>query len=49
MTDLKDRTPAAGFNRRAFIGGAAALPMVARAASDVAVPQSHQTRACRST
>jgi xanthine dehydrogenase YagT iron-sulfur-binding subunit len=38
MTDLKDRRPASGFNRRAFIGGAAgaaALPLVARAASDL--------------
>jgi xanthine dehydrogenase YagT iron-sulfur-binding subunit len=38
MTDMKDRRPASGFNRRAFIGGAAgaaALPLVARAASDV--------------
>jgi xanthine dehydrogenase YagT iron-sulfur-binding subunit len=38
MTDLKDRRPASGFNRRAFIGGAAgaaALPLVAKAAGDV--------------
>jgi xanthine dehydrogenase YagT iron-sulfur-binding subunit len=35
MTDLKDKRPAPGFNRRAFIGGAAgaaALPLVAKAA-----------------
>jgi xanthine dehydrogenase YagT iron-sulfur-binding subunit len=38
MTELKDRGPAPGFNRRAFIGGAAgaaALPLVAKAAGDV--------------
>jgi xanthine dehydrogenase YagT iron-sulfur-binding subunit len=38
MADLKDRRPASGFNRRAFIGGAAgaaALPLVAKAAGDV--------------
>jgi xanthine dehydrogenase YagT iron-sulfur-binding subunit len=38
MTDLKDRRPASGFNRRAFIGGAAgaaALPLVGKAAGDV--------------
>jgi xanthine dehydrogenase YagT iron-sulfur-binding subunit len=38
MTDLKDRRPASGFNRRAFIGGAAGaatLPLVAKAAGDV--------------
>lgn len=38
MTDLKDRRPASGFNRRAFMGGAAgaaALPLVAKAAGDV--------------
>lgn len=37
MTDLKDRRPASGFNRRAFIGGAAgtaALPLVAKAAGN---------------
>ena len=37
MADLKDRGAASGFNRRAFIGGAAgatALPLVAKAASD---------------
>jgi xanthine dehydrogenase YagT iron-sulfur-binding subunit len=37
MADLKDRRPASGFNRRAFIGGAAgtaALPLVAKAAGN---------------
>jgi xanthine dehydrogenase YagT iron-sulfur-binding subunit len=37
MTDLKDKMPASGFNRRAFIGGAAgaaALPLVAKAGGD---------------
>jgi xanthine dehydrogenase YagT iron-sulfur-binding subunit len=36
MTDVKDKKPASGFNRRAFIGGAAGaatLPLVAKAAS----------------
>ena len=35
MTDVKDKKPASGFNRRAFIGGAAGaatLPLVAQAA-----------------
>jgi xanthine dehydrogenase YagT iron-sulfur-binding subunit len=35
MTETKDKEPASGFNRRAFIGGAAgaaALPLVAKAA-----------------
>ena len=37
MTELKDSGPASGFNRRAFISGAAgaaALPLVAKAASN---------------
>jgi xanthine dehydrogenase YagT iron-sulfur-binding subunit len=37
MTDPKNKSPASGFNRRAFIGGAAssaALPLVAKAAGD---------------
>jgi hypothetical protein len=37
MTEVKDREPASGFNRRAFIGGAAgaaALPLVAKAAGN---------------
>ena len=45
MTDVKDKKPASGFNRRAFIGGAAGaatLPLVAKAAgaaeSTAAVP-----------
>jgi xanthine dehydrogenase YagT iron-sulfur-binding subunit len=36
MTDVKDKKPASGFNRRAFIGGAAGaatLPLAAKAAS----------------
>jgi xanthine dehydrogenase YagT iron-sulfur-binding subunit len=36
MTDVKDQKPASGFNRRAFISGAAGaatMPLVARAAS----------------
>jgi xanthine dehydrogenase YagT iron-sulfur-binding subunit len=37
MTEVKDRKPASGFNRRAFIGGVAgatALPLVAKAAGN---------------
>src|ERR1700753_308492 len=39
MTDVKDKKPAAGFNRRAFIGGAAGaatLPLAAKAATAAA-------------
>ena len=45
MTDVKDKKPAAGFNRRAFIGGAAGaatLPLVAKAASPAESPAAAQ-------
>ena len=41
MTNVKDKKSAAGFNRRAFIGGAAGaatLPLVAKAASAAESP-----------
>jgi xanthine dehydrogenase YagT iron-sulfur-binding subunit len=45
MTDVKDKIPAAGFNRRAFISGAAGaatIPLVAKAASAAESPTAVQ-------
>jgi xanthine dehydrogenase YagT iron-sulfur-binding subunit len=45
MTDVKDKKPAAGFNRRAFISGAAGaatMPLVAKAASAAESPAATQ-------
>jgi hypothetical protein len=52
MTDVKDKKPASGFNRRAFISGAAgaaSLPLVAKAAGAAERTAAAPDPACRST